>query len=301
MRQQHKWALAAMASAVVLSGCAVQRTTAPASLVVSVETPSTSGSAQPSTTAGAYVALGDSLAAGYQPGSGDIRETSYPALLAARLKAEGIELELTNLGCSGETSTTLVKGGKCTFDGASQLADAEKALKAAGARAELVTVDIGGNDVLHCARGLTIDQACAEKGLATLKNTLPGALTRLRAAAGAETPILVLGYYNPFVAASIRSSSNPDLEAARAIFDRLNDQIVAATKATGATYVSVEKAFSVGDTTPESVEGRSVPAEVAAVCRLTYACTVGDIHLTDEGAATVAGVLATAVKGAGIG
>lgn len=44
-----------------------------------------------------------------------------------------------------------------------------------------------------------------------------------------------------------------------------------------------------------------MPAEVAAVCRLTYACTVGDIHLTDEGAATVAGVLATAVKGAGIG
>lgn len=159
-------------------GCAVQRTTTPASPVVSVETPSTSGSAQPSTTAGAYVALGDSLAAGYQPGSGDIRETSYPALLAARLKAEGIELELTNLGCSGETSTTLVKGGKCTFDGASQLADAEKALKAAGARAELVTVDIGGNDVLHCARGLTIDQACAEKGLATLKNTLPGAFSQ---------------------------------------------------------------------------------------------------------------------------
>ena len=38
---------------------------------------------------GLYVALGDSLAAGYQPGGAELRDTAYPALTATRLTAAG--------------------------------------------------------------------------------------------------------------------------------------------------------------------------------------------------------------------
>ena len=63
------------------------------------------------------MALGDSLAAGYQPGGAELRDTAYPALTATRLSAAGDELTLENLGCSGETTTSLVKGGQVRLRG----------------------------------------------------------------------------------------------------------------------------------------------------------------------------------------
>ena len=43
-----------------------------------------------------------------------------------------------------------------------------------------------------------------------------------------------------------------------------------------------------------------MPENAARICTLTNICTVGDIHLTDEGAATVARVLAEAAADAGV-
>jgi lysophospholipase L1-like esterase len=91
---------------------------------------SASASATPSSSSagGLYVALGDSLAAGYQPGGAELRDSAYPALTATRLEAAGSGLTLENLGCSGETTTSLIKGGKCDFPAGSQLEQAEKLL-----------------------------------------------------------------------------------------------------------------------------------------------------------------------------
>ena len=93
--------------------------------------PSASPSAGAAGAGGLYVALGDSLAAGYQPGGAELRDTAYPALTATRLGPAGDALTLENLGCSGETTTSLVKGGKCDFAAGSQLEQAEKLLEAA--------------------------------------------------------------------------------------------------------------------------------------------------------------------------
>ena len=59
---------------------------------------SSSPSASGTDAGGLYVALGDSLAAGYQPGGAELRDTAYPALTATRLSAAGDELTLENLG-----------------------------------------------------------------------------------------------------------------------------------------------------------------------------------------------------------
>src|SRR5690242_17677506 len=52
-----------------------------------------------------YVALGDSSAVGV-----GAREGGYPARLARRLRAEGADVDLMNLGVSGATSADVLRG-----------------------------------------------------------------------------------------------------------------------------------------------------------------------------------------------
>ena len=261
---------------------------------------SASPSESPSAAGGLYVALGDSLAAGYQPGGAELRDTAYPALTANRLGAGGGELTLENLGCSGETTTSLVKGGKCDFAAGSQLEQAEKLLKGSDDVA-LVTIDIGGNDLLRCVRGgAQIDTACVKSGVATVQKNLPTILERLRTAAGDDVPVLVLGYYNPWLAAKALDQPVKGVDAAAKAYTGLSTAIEAAAKKSGTTFVGLDEAFSTNDTTPTTINGRSVPENAAKICTLTNICTAADIHLTDEGAATVARVLAKAAEQAGV-
>lgn len=248
-----------------------------------------------------YVALGDSLAAGYQPGGAELRETAYPALTATRLGAEGADLTVENLGCSGETTTSLLEGGKCDYTEGSQIEQAEALLKSRSGEVGLVTIDIGGNDLLRCVRaGADIDTACVAKGVQTVEDNLPTILERLRAAAGKDVPVLVLGYYNPWVAAKALDQPVQGVDAAARAYTRLSSVIAGSAKDAGATFVGLDDAFATDDTTPTTINGRTVPENAARVCTLTNICTAGDIHLTDEGAATVARVLAEAAAEAGV-
>jgi lysophospholipase L1-like esterase len=248
-----------------------------------------------------YVALGDSLAAGYQPGGAELRDTAYPALTAARLTGDGPQLTVENLGCSGETTTSLVEGGKCDFDEGSQLAQAESILEARRGEVALVTIDIGGNDLLRCVRGgAEIDTACVADGVETVRKNLPTILERLRTAASNDVPVLVLGYYNPWLAAKALDQPVQGLDDAARAYTALSRAIQDAAEATDTTFVGLDEAFATKDTTPTEVNGRTVPENAARICTLTNICTVRDIHLTDEGAATVARVLADAALDAGV-
>jgi lysophospholipase L1-like esterase len=272
--------------------------TAAATSAAPSPSPTTSDAVAP---AQLYVALGDSLAAGYQPGGAELRDTAYPALTASRLAAAGAELEVENLGCSGETTTSLIEGGKCTFDEGSQLEQAEAVLAERAGEVALVTIDIGGNDLLRCVRGgAEIDTACVTEGVQTVEKNLPTILERLRTAAGPDVPVLVLGYYNPWVAAQTLDQPVAGVEEAAKAYADLSDGIEAAAKGAGATFVGLDEAVATDDTTPTQLGGRSVPENAARVCTLTNLCTGRDIHFSDEGAATVARVLAEAATEAGV-
>jgi len=264
---------------------------------------SASASSSPSASGGQklYVALGDSLAAGYQPGGTELRDTAYPALTATRLEDGGANLTVENLGCSGETTTSLIKGGKCKFAKGSQLQQAESLLSSRKGEVGLVTIDIGGNDLLRCVRGgAAVDTACVTQGVSTVKKNLPTILERLRAAAGKDVPVLVLGYYNPWVAAKALDQPVKGVDAAAKAYTRLSTTIADAATGSGTTFVGLDKAFATNDTTPTTINGRTVPENAARICTLTNVCTAGDIHLTDEGAATVARVLSDAASTAGV-
>lgn len=75
------------------------------------------------------VALGDSLTAGYQLPP----DYSFPARLQAALKAKGHDVEVSNAGVSGDTSS----GGLARFDWAVQEGT------------DLVIVELGANDALR--------------------------------------------------------------------------------------------------------------------------------------------------------
>src|ERR1035441_4811194 len=74
-----------------------------------------------------YVSLGDSLSQGVQPdatgGSAAARQ-GYPDQLYAVLRRGAAGLRLIKLGCSGETTSTMVDGGTCHYPAGSQLAAA---------------------------------------------------------------------------------------------------------------------------------------------------------------------------------
>ena len=300
--------LPVLAVALALAGCSgsggsdPKRSAAPSAPAPTSAAPTPSPSSSPASSGEMYLALGDSLAAGYQPGGAELRDSAYPALAAGRLDRAGASLTVENLACSGETTTSLLEGGRCDYDTGSQLDEAVAVLEENAGEVGLVSIDIGGNDLLGCVGSdLTVDEPCVTRGLASVTKNLPGVLDRLTAAAGPDVPVLVVGYYNPWLASGFLGRGADELAVATRAFDSLDDAIEAAAEGSGATYVSLAEAFALDDETPTTFGGREVPTNVAQVCTLTFICTEADIHLTGEGAAVVGREVADAAEAAGVG
>ncbi len=248
-----------------------------------------------------YVSVGDSYAAGYQATGRNVGNTNrngfaYQAVDAA--KAKGYDLTLTNFGCGGATTTSLLQQPGCRPDllgpGASSYAPrtqvdaAADFLRANRGKVALLTVSIGGNDVTAC--GIATDPvACVTTAAATIKANLGQALTQLRDAAGPGTrivgityPDVILGEYlsaDPqrknlagLSVVAFKSLINPALKAE---YEKVGGALVDVTEATGA----YEPLTQTTDLAPYG----TIPDAVAKVCQLTYYCEFGDIHPRTEG------------------
>lgn len=235
---------------------------------------------------GWYVALGDSVAAGYQPGVGDDKDGGYVGRVLAAEQDISPKTKLRNLACSGETSTTLVNGGRCAYEEGSQLNQVLDFLHAHRYTTRLVTVTIGANDVTPCLSAADRN-ACVQQRLTALAGNLHQTLSKVHAAAP-DAGIVVTNYYNPYLALYFVDPSlaqiTTGLQAA------LNNTIAAVTAPYGTT-ADVAAAFRSTDTT--IVNG--VPTNVGVICQLTWMCERNDIHPRDAGYAligeTVAAVL----------
>lgn len=137
----------------------------------------------------AYISLGDSLAVGV--GSSKPEERGYAPLLRDELADRtDRKVRLIQLGVSGETSETFI--GEYPDGEPSQLARAEKALrKEPGA---VVTVSLGGNDLLRTALGADTDR---EKAIAAFGRNLDYILKTLDRASDPAPEVAVLAIYNP--------------------------------------------------------------------------------------------------------
>ena len=157
-----------------------------------------------------YVSLGTSLSVGVQPnGSGvplptddgyadQLFDSIRPAFNAAETQVR--ELKLIRLGCPGETLDDFVNGGSCLYLAGSQLAAAVDFLTDNAGKIHLVTIDIGGNDFRNgyddCV-GTADPIGCADTLSTQIAADLAPVLAALRVAAGPDTTIIGMNYYNP--------------------------------------------------------------------------------------------------------
>ena len=251
--------------------------------------PTPTTSASPGT--GYYLALGDSLAAGFQNGA-DHRTEGYVGAVRTAVERRDGPTTLVNLACSGETTTSMLRGGGCTYDRGSQLAEAERFLRDHAADVRLVTLDIGGNDVARCGFG-GLEPSCTKPALATLSRNLPVITSRLRAAAP-DVQIMLLNYYDPFLVLDLFGGSGSSVPGPgqRSVTElaKVNGAIAASARSSAAQVADVAAAFDTTDTAPTVVKGvGTLPANLARIVTWTWMAPPRfDFHANDAGYAVMA-------------
>ena len=231
-----------------------------------------------------YVSLGDSFAVGVQP----VGETDqgYPDQLLSLLKPEHPRLRLVKLGCGGESTRSMRFGSVDPSEGFScgppdfylhryphktQLAVAVAFLHAHRRHVSLVTIDIGGNDVLGGG------------GVPQLQANLPAILAALRTAAGPAVPIVGMTYYDPFL---VDWFDNPSgLQGHIEELVAFNDVLEGDYTAADDPVADVGDAFSSTDAT---VQPDGVPLDVDRICSWTWMCVAGDLHPNATGYGVIA-------------
>jgi lysophospholipase L1-like esterase len=170
-----------------------------------------------------YLALGDSLSIGVQP-EGDT-DRGYTNVLYAQLRHDDPKLALVELGCGGETAKSMIHGdlpgvGSCgspAFDDwkysqGTQLATAVRFLREHRRDVRVVTIDIGGNDILNAGCADDADPTCPSTAHETLRKDLDHIMSQLRAAAP-RTRIVGMTYYNPNAAQWFLGQGRPSASA----------------------------------------------------------------------------------------
>lgn len=217
-----------------------------------------------------YLALGDSLAYGYQPNL-DLTHGYANDLLAA-LNQKYPTMQLERLGCVGETTSTMLglNGSTCPYwqyttgmTTTPQITQTLDFLTAHQGQVHLITLDIGANDALQIL--LTHPtSATLVTFLNQFSTNLDQILTQVQAAANQtgnqNAPIIVMTNYNPLAA----SSNSLFIALAGTIFSNKVKKVVA--NHPGVSVADVYSAFNGG------------PNPGAVICQATWWCNKGDLH-----------------------
>jgi lysophospholipase L1-like esterase len=265
-----------------------------------------------------YLALGDSLSQGMQPNARGVTVNTnqgYANDLLAIERHRVQNLRLVQLGCGGETTTSMLTGHgnnanarllHCDRAGGSQEAAAERFLRTHHRPGEvpLVTVDIGANDVDGCGT-VPVNQvaSCVMTGLANINHNLPKILAGLKKAAPRGTMFAAMTLYDPFLSYyfAAAGSSNSTLEPESiALAKILNGDLAAADAKAGFLTANVDNAFHTYDSIDMVTwEGQQVPIDVARLCSWTWQCTAPpqgpNIHAMKTGYQVIANTFAAAI------
>ena len=262
-----------------------------------------------------YVSLGTSLSVGVQPnGSGvplptddgyadQLFDSIRPAFNAAETQVR--ELKLIRLGCPGETLDDFVNGGSCLYLAGSQLAAAVDFLTDNAGKIHLVTIDIGGNDFRNgyddCV-GTADPIGCADTLSTQIAADLAPVLAALRVAAGPDTTIIGMNYYNPYLSSWLEG------DAGMALAAQSMEAVANVSGYLDATYLAAEipladvaLAFQSNDETlvastlPPPNDQGLLPLNVVNVCLFTYQCAPDprgpDIHANTAGYSLIAATI----------
>lgn len=266
-----------------------------------------------------YLSLGDSLAQGIQPvpaGRDVPTRHGYADQLAARLRGALPQLRLVKLGCSGETTSTMIHGGICRYPAGSQLAEAARFLRSHRGRTALITIDIGANDPNSCvlSGGLSSLLPCVVARMPQIDRNLSTILATLRSAAGPRVLIVGMTYYVPELGLWHRGRTGRRIAVLTgAVAAGANQMLVTSYRRYGARVADVFAAFRSSDFgirngrartgTEPGRAGRagSVPPNVAMICSLTWMCARAprgpNEHPDDAGYGVIARAFWRAITG----
>lgn len=233
-----------------------------------------------------YLALGDSIAYGFQPDKAKAGlppsgfKTGYVDVFAARLRTIAPRIQVVNYGCPGESTKTFIRGG-CSgrgdvkglhdaFKGA-QLSAALAFLRAHRGQVSPITLTLWGNDLFGefapaCKGDLVCIRSHASPDLARFASRLDSIVGRLRTAAP-KAEIILTGAWNLDV---------EHLAQTDPLFRSIDATISRAAAAGKARVAKMYPVFS-----PDPV-GNPAKAK-ARLCARTFICSKGDPHPTDAG------------------
>jgi lysophospholipase L1-like esterase len=233
-----------------------------------------------------YLALGDSIAYGFQPtkkpgAAPSAFNTGYVDLFAARLRKLSPRIQVVNYGCPGESTVSFTRS-RCPglSDGfklhdpfrGSQLAAAQSFLRAHPRQVSPITVTLWGNDL---PLPLSRHAKQAPGAIASFEFRFTRILKQLRAAAP-TAEIIVTGAWNP--EADRLAQAEP----------RYRSVDAAITRAATGSRARVANMFRALNGTGK------VERQQARLCRVTFVCSKGDPHPTDAGYRAMADAFITA-------
>lgn len=233
-----------------------------------------------------YLALGDSLAYGFQPNLDD--DDGYADDFYINLKAHGVT-HYANLGCPDETTKTLINGGcpvallrKYPYLGP-QLQAAVHFLHQHAGQVSPVTLDIAANDLIpdlntsNCSIRSSWADDLATVDANLTQTILPELVAALTVNGKVTGDLLLMNYYDPYQ--NLCPNTVPYIQL-------LNQHLLADARGY-ATVVNVFDPFG-GATTPNP-----------NICTYTWMCkdpiTLLAIHATDTGYSVMANAFEQAV------
>jgi len=241
-----------------------------------------------------YLVLGDSLGRGTQPlPSGALVDTTqgYAEGVYGFYRLSHPLLQVAKLACPGESTSTMIGGGKCVYPLGTQLEQAKAFLK--NHRVLLVTITIGGDDVLSCITPGGVTPDCVEPGLAKVAQNLPYILSELRAAAGPHVRIVATNYYDPILAAwsLLPAPEGQQLAQLSLVYTlELNLLIESLCSDAGVQVADVARAFRITDFA--NVPGFNIPLNAFLEITWTWIAAPPprgpDIHPNAAGYSTIA-------------
>ena len=249
-------------------------------------------------TGGVYLALGDSLAASFQP-KGD-QHSGYAEQVFQLEQAANPDLTLAKLGCPGERTNTIDRPRRlCHYAMGTQLDQAVAVLK--DQDVAFVTLQIGSNDLFSCFRfgqGL-FDQTCVNERLPKVADRLASIVETLRSA-DPDVPIVCMTYRNPLLALWTAPGFPENLVVQNAdVWHAINDALAQTYAGLGVPVADVEAAFSTSDfdTVVHTRGFGDLPLNVARVCQWSYVCATkgDDSHPNTIGYAAIARAVETAL------
>jgi len=277
---------------------------ASSSILTAITTPSAAGASRHSPTY--YVSLGDSYSVGFQPNAGST--PGYTVYVAKKT-----HLKLVNFGCGGATTTSILQSigcpdalpgtaGAMTYPTTTQAAAAETFIRQHHGHIGLITVTIGGNDVVPCA-GQSNAAACVVAAADRIKTDVAQLAGVLRAAAGRNVPIIgstypdvVLGAYvyptNPPAAGTL-NLAKLSVVAFKGIVNPALLKAYATAKAAFVDVTAASGAYIPLTRTVDNTTYGTIPVAVDKVCTYTWFCTKGNIHGTNAGYTLIGKLIVT--------